>query len=187
MGSISYWKNTRKRVGNMKNNNSSEGIAEDLIRAFTQLVCVEAHYKTLIEKKISEIENGFVEDKDIQHVLDEIDDLKNQLSDVAQLRREEMLHLYQMFGEKGDKSYWCSVKHLASSAYTIFECYQASDDDADLLTLSLETNKQLMVAVGKFLGVTITSCASCFSDILKSEVKGDNNGEQSETKNLQNK
>ena len=60
MGSISYWKNTRKRVGNMKNNNSSEGIAEALIRAFTQLVCVEAHYKTLIEKKISEIENGFV-------------------------------------------------------------------------------------------------------------------------------
>ena len=44
----------------------------------------------------------------LDKILDEIDDLKNQLSDVAQLRREEMLHLYQMFGEKGDKSYWCS-------------------------------------------------------------------------------
>ena len=44
-----------------------------------------------------------------------------------------------------------------------------------------------MVAVGKFLGVTITSCASCFSDILKSEVKGDNNVEQSKTENMQNK
>lgn len=171
----------------MINHNSSEGIAEDLIRAFTQLVCVEGHYKTLIEKKISEIENGFIKDEDIPKQLNEIEDLKAQLEQVAQLRRDEMLHLYKMFGEKGDKSYWCSVKHLSASAYTIFECYQASDNDADLLTYALETNKQLMIAVEKFLGVTVSSCASCFSDILKTEVKGALNDKSSKTTNMQNK
>lgn len=164
----------------MKNSNSSEGLAEDLIRAFTQLVCVEGHYKTLIEKKVSEIEEGFITDDETQKWLEDIDDLKEELATISQLRRDEMLYLYNLFGAKGDKSYWCAVKHLSASAYTIFECYQASEDDGDLLNYVLETNKQLMIAVTKFLGVTITSCASCYSDILKAEGKENDYGTETE-------
>ena len=39
----------------MQNKHSSDSIAEDLIRAFTQIGNTELHTKTLLEKRVSEI------------------------------------------------------------------------------------------------------------------------------------
>ena len=46
----------------MKNIHSSDGMAEDLIRSFTQIANAELHVKTLLEKRISELENGMVKE-----------------------------------------------------------------------------------------------------------------------------
>lgn len=157
----------------MQNKHSSDSIAEDLIRSFTQVGNAELHTKTLIEKRVSEIENGMIEDDEISERLETIQELKEELEKQAQTRRELMLYLYRLYGEKGNKEYWCLVKHLSMAMYTVFEAYQASEQDEELFSLALELNKLFIKYLSKFLGVTITECSACFGDILKAELKGE--------------
>lgn len=166
----------------MKNENASNGIAEEMIRTFVQLGCCELHVKTTIEKKVSELENGMVPEDNVQDFMKDIEDLRKDLIEYAQLRRETMLSLYEMY-PAGNKEYWCLVKHLGLAMYTAFESWQASDDDENLFYIYQQANKLFVKAMSKFLGVTITECASCFSDILKaeSEVKDDGTSDLRET------
>lgn len=157
----------------MENKHSSDGIAEDLIRSFTQVMCMEIHTKTLIEKRISEIENGMVNEEDIPKQLEVIQGLKDDIEEQAEVRRSIMLYLYNLYGQKGNKEYWCMVKHASGAMYTMFEAYQASDKDEELFSLYLQINKMFIKALSQFLGVTITECSACFGDILKAEMKGD--------------
>ncbi|WP_300903420.1 hypothetical protein [Faecalibaculum rodentium] len=145
----------------MRNENASNGMAEDLIRSFVQIASAELHTKTSIEKAVSDIENGVSDDTA------RIEYLKEDLMTQASLRREIMLSLYRMYGERGDKEKWCVVKHLGMAMYTAFEAFQASDNDPEMLDFSLRANQMFIKAVTEFLGVEVTECASCFSDILK--------------------
>lgn len=154
----------------MQNNHSSDGIAEDLIRSFVQIGSTEIHVKTLLEKRISELETGIVEVENAEVLkahLEKIGDLKEELEELAQIRREDMFYLYKLYGEKGDKEKWCTVKHLGIAAMTAFEVWQASDGDEELLTMAIRKNKMFLKAVTQFIGVEVTECASCFADILK--------------------
>lgn len=151
----------------MENKHSETGMAEDILRSITQLSCSEVHLKTLIEKAISEIENGMVAEDDINSHLEKINSMKDELELTAQLRRQEMLYLYDLF--KGNKTYWCMIKHLAVASYTAFEAYQASDDDGDLFEFAIDANKLFITACSNFLGLEIEPCASCFSDALKGD------------------
>lgn len=156
----------------MKNIHSSDTISEDLIRSFQQLICSEGHVKTLIEKSTAELENGIIDVENPEEVgkaLEKLDNLHEELKDIADIRRRMMVALYEMYGSKGDKTYWCQVKHLASAAYTAFEVYQASDEDPTMFEFALETNKQFIKALTHFIGVEVTTCASCFGDMLKGE------------------
>lgn len=157
----------------MKNENSSDGIAEDIIRAIVQTGCAEAHAKTLYEKATAELENGIIDPDDTESVeaqVEKINDLTDEINELARIRRSAMLSLYEMY--KGDKTYWCMIKHLGIASYTLFEAYQASDDDRDLLDLAMEANKAFIRALSHFLGVEITECAACFADMIRA--KGDN-------------
>lgn len=146
----------------------SDGIAEDLIRSIVQIGCAEVHTKTLLEKAEAQLENGFIDAEDniaVQNQLAKIQDLTSELDSLAELRRSIMLHLFNMY--EGDKDYWCLIKHLGVGAYTLFEAYQASDDDPTLYGLFLDANKRFTKAMTHFLGVEITECAACFADALK--------------------
>lgn len=159
----------------MRNAHASEGLAEDLIRSFVQVGCAEVHAKTLYEKANAELENGIIDIEDPEVVskqMAKMDEIQNEISALAQLRRELMLKLYNMFD--GDQAQWCMVKHLGIGAYTLFEAYQASDQDPELLHLSIEANKAFIRAMSAFLGMEIVDCAACFSDALKAlEAKGE--------------
>lgn len=164
-----------------KNIHSSDTIAEDIIRTFVQLGCGEVHLKTLLEKANGELDEGMIDVDDPEAVnakLKEIDEITEEIESVAQARRAAMLTLFDMYAsgdeaeDKKRKSYWCQVKHLGIASYTIYEAYQASDNDPDLYSLSLEVNRQFIRALSHFLGTEITECAACFGDILK----GENNG-----------
>ena len=139
----------------MENKYSTSGIGEDIIRSFTQVASAELHTKTLLEKRVSEVENSMVKDEDIQ--------------EYADIRRTQMIYLYKLFGEKGDIEQWCLVKHLSMAMYTSFEAWQASDNDSELLSIALDINKKFIETCTKFLGTEITSCAACFADIMKGE------------------
>lgn len=156
-----------------KNIHSSDGMAEDMIRAFVQVGCAESHLKTLLEKALAELENGLidVEKPDVLNAQTEkITEITEEINLNAELRRSIMLKLFEMY--KGDKSYWCMVKHLGVAAYTMFEVYQASDDDPALLEMAMTANKRFIKAMSRFLGTEITECAACFSDLIKAK-KGD--------------
>lgn len=158
-----------------KNEHSSDGIAEDLIRAFVQVGCAENHAKTLLEKAHSELEGGIIdiEDKDaVSGQLEKINMLTEETNRLADLRRKMMLKLKELY-PNGDPSYWCMVKHLGIGAYTAWEVYQASDDDDDFFNLSMEANKAFIRALSAFIGVEVVECAACFSDILKGEKHGE--------------
>ncbi len=170
----------------MKNENASNGIAEEMIRTFVQLGCCELHVKTTIEKKVSELENGMVPEDNVQDFMKDIEDLRKDLIEYAQLRRETMLSLYEMY-PAGNKEYWCLVKHLGLAMYTAFESWQASDDDENLFYIYQQANKLFVKAMSKFLGVTITECASCFSDILKAESEVKDDGSTSDLRETTNK
>lgn len=145
-----------------------DGATEDLIRAFQQMACAEGHYKTLIEKYQSELENGLidVEDENVRNAhLDKLNGAIEELGMLAELRRSTMWQVMDAY--EGDKNYWCLVKHLSMAEYTMFEAYQASDNDAALLNLYLAANARFVNAVTRWLGTEITSCASCLGDILK--------------------
>lgn len=149
----------------MENKHASNGIAEDLIRAFVQIASAELHTKTSIEKAVSEIEHGA--DENFGVLMDKVAALQADLSSYAELRREIMLNLYSMYGEKGNKEMWCTVKHLGMAMYTAFEAYQASDNDPELFDFAMRANRMFIRAITEFLGVEVTECAACFSDILK--------------------
>lgn len=148
----------------------SDGAAEDMIRCFQQLACTEGHYKTLIEKYNSELNNGLIDTDDKEALnahIEKLNDAVTELELVAELRRKVMLRLMNSY-ENHDRAGWCSVKHLSVASYCAFEVYQASDDnDGELLNIWLEINARFVKAVSRWLGVEITDCQSCFSDILK--------------------
>lgn len=152
----------------MENKHATDGLAEDLIRSFIQIASAEMHTKTLLEKRISELENGLINfEQELEAQLKKISELKEELHILAQLRRDDMLYLYELYGSIGDKEKWCTVKHLAIAMMTAFEAWQASESDEYLLTAAIEKNKLLLKALTQFLGVEITECAACFADILK--------------------
>lgn len=148
----------------MKNEHSESGIAEDLIRAITQLAVAETHAKSLHEKVLGEIERGTLKAEDAQ---DKDLMIIDQMSSIAQVRRKTMLYLFDKF--HGDVSFWCEIKHLAIASYTLFEAYQASNDDVELLNLAYDAQKEFTKALSAFLGTEITDCAACFSDMLKAQ------------------
>lgn len=154
----------------MKNIHSSDGIAEDLIRSFVQISAAELHAKTLLEKRVSELENGLVDVDDIDVLtehLNKIELAKEDLEELAACRRDDMRFLFELFDSGGDKEQWCMVKHLAMAMITAFEVWQASDEDDGLLTMALNKNKLFVKAISRFVGVELTDCASCLSDMLK--------------------
>ena len=156
----------------MKNVNSSDAIGEDIIRSFTQFGCAEIHCKTLIEKAESELENGLVDvsnEETLRDHLNKIDRLLKQLDSYAMIRRGLMRKLFVMFEEKGDPTFWCQVKHLGIGSMTLFESYQASDNDPELFELWQHANASFIEAMCEFLGTEITTCAACFGDMLKDE------------------
>lgn len=148
----------------------ADGIAEDLIRSFVQVGCAELHAKTLLEKANAELENSLIDIYDNEAVkkqTEKITYLTDEIDSLAELRRSLMLRLFNMY--EGDKSWWCMVKHLGIGAYTLFEAYQASDHDSELLDLALSANRRFISAMTQFLGLEITECAACFADALKGQ------------------
>lgn len=154
----------------MKNEHSEAGIAEDLIRTITQLAVAETHAKTLYEKTMGEVERETLKPEDAQ---DKLLLVMDQINCLAQTRRKVMLYLFNQF--KGDMAFWCEIKHLAIASYTLFEAYQASSNDVELLNLAYETQKEFTRALSAFLGMEITDCAACFSDMLKAQEVNDGN------------
>ena len=152
------------------NNVHADGQAEDMIRAIQQLGCAELHTKTLYEKYVGELEEGIVEVEDkavVEKQLAKIEWAVSEINSLANTRRKVMLKLYEMYD--GDKSVWCEIKHLSTAAYTLFEAYQASDDDRDLLDMALDANKAFLSALSIFLGVEITECAACFAESIRAK------------------
>lgn len=153
-----------------ENKHSSDGIAEDIIRAFVQVGCAELHAKTLLEKANAELENGLIDIYDtatVQKQTEKITYITEEIDNLSSLRRSLMLRLFEMYD--GDKSWWCMVKHLGIGAYTLFEAYQASDNDSELLDMALTANRRFISAMTQFLGLEITECAACFADALKGQ------------------
>lgn len=148
---------------------SEVGYAEDLIRSYIQFGCAEIHAKTLYEKTTAELENGMIDVEDaeaLQSHLDKCEMFKDDINEYASIRRDIMRKLMDMF-PNGDKSMWCQAKHLGIGMMTLFEAYQGSDDDIELLHMAYEANKAFTKAMTRFLGIEISDCASCFSDALK--------------------
>lgn len=152
-----------------KNDMSEVGYAEDLIRSYIQFGCAEIHAKTLYEKATAELENGMIDVEDaeaLQNHLDRAQMFRDDINEYASIRRDIMRKLMDMF-PNGDKSMWCQAKHLGIGMMTLFEAYQGSDDDIELLHMAYEANKAFTKAMTRFLGIEISDCASCFSDALK--------------------
>ena len=158
----------------MENKHSSNGLAEELIRSIAQYGAVEYHYKTLFEKTNAELENGIMAletNGDLTAGIEKLNGYKQDIIQTAELRRKIMLKLFNMFD--GDKDMWCVVKHSLIAEEQIFESWQASDDDPELLDMWLEANKMSNRAVSQFLGSEITDCASCLSEFLKAGGKSE--------------
>lgn len=154
----------------MENKMSTSGIGEDIIRSFVQFGAAEMHLKTLYEKTLAEMENGIIEVTDadvLQAHIEKLDGYRNDLIEIAQLRRRTMLALFDMYD--GDKDAWCLVKHLGIGAECAFEAWQASDNNPELLDISIEANKAFTKAITRFLGTEISDCAACLSDFLKAK------------------
>lgn len=144
-----------------------DGASEDLIRAFVQIGCAEIHAKTILEKAEAEAEEGIIDLEDeeaVERQMKKISEVEEEINDLAELRRRTMLRLFDMY--KGDKDYWCMVKHVGTGAYTLFEAYEATGDPM-LYELALDANKAFIRSLTHFLGVEITSCAACFADMLR--------------------
>lgn len=155
----------------MKNQNSEVGMAEDMIRSYVQFGCAEIHAMGLFYKANAEIENGLidVEDSDVLSAhAEKVEQYQKDIETYANLRRTVMRSLFEMFD--GDKNMWCQAKHLGIGAMTLFEAYEASDNDTNLLALCIEANKAFTHAMSRFLGAEIDDCAACLSDFLKGEL-----------------
>lgn len=155
----------------MKNKDSETGMAEDMLRSIVQLGATEVHYKTLYDKCRAEMENGLIDvtnEEILNKQIEKTDRYKDEMNEIAEIRRQLMRKLFSMFD--GNKDAWCLIKHLGVAMYTAFESYQASDDDMDLLDIYYEINKAFNRAVTDFLGMEITDCSACVSDMLKGEM-----------------
>lgn len=153
---------------------SETGQAEDMIRAFVQFGAAEIHAKGLYEKTQAELENGYinVEDNEVlQRHLDKSEQYRLDIETYANLRRNVTRKLFSMF--EGDKDVWCLVKHLGIGAMTLFEAYEASDNDLELLNMAYEANKAFVLAMTRFLGVEISDCSACLSDSLRGVENGE--------------
>ena len=151
---------------NNYNKDTSTGVAEDLLRGLMHLAALEMHFKTDIEKLTGELELGDYDD--LSELTNKITQSRDTLVEITNLRRADMLYLYDMFDGQGDKSYWCIVKHLLFVAISSFEIWQATGSNEDFNGF-LRANELLNTYVAMFIGVEVTDCASCFSDILKAE------------------
>ena len=152
-----------------RNLDSSSGAAEDLIRAFVQMGCSELHLKTLYEKTLAEMENGIADmsDPEVRNTyIEKANAYREDILEASQLRRRMMIRCFEMF-DGGDKDVWCMVKHVGISSMCAWETWQASNDDPELLDIAVESNKLFVKYLTRFLGMEITSCASCLSDYLK--------------------
>lgn len=147
-----------------ENKYSTEGMLEDLIRAMVQLCATELHEKTNLERLNADLELGRIEfaDFNIQEI-----ELIESLSMITEARRNHQKLVYTLAGGKGDMKQWCKVKHMAMAMYTTFEAYQATDNDQDLYSAYLNTNRLFIATMTKFLGFPVTDCASCFTDFIK--------------------
>lgn len=157
------------------NANSETGFAEDLVRSIVQFGCAEFHAKTLYEKATAELENGLVDTTDeevLQKQLEKIDQYKSDANSYADIRRQMMRKLLEMFPNHS-KELWCQVKHLGVGAMQAWEAYEGSDDDPDLLHMAYEANKLFVSVMTRFLGAEISDCAACLSDFLKGIEKGE--------------
>ena len=155
----------------MKNPMSETGIAEDLIRSYVQFGCAEIHAKSLYEKTIAELNNGLIDvtDEEVRNKhLERAEMFKVDINSYAEMRRNIMRKLLDMF-PNGDRAMWCQAKHLGIGMMTLFEAYQGSDDDVELLHMAYEANEAFTLAMSRFLGVEISSCAACFADSIKGE------------------
>ena len=156
----------------MKNKDSETGMAEDMLRCIVQLGATEIHYQTLYNKARAELENGLIDVSDDNTRISQVDKIeyyRDEINDIASVRRRMMKHLFNMF--EGNKDAWCLIKHLGVAMMTAFESYQASNDDLDLLDIYYDINKEFNKAVADFLGMEITDCAACLSDFLKGDKK----------------
>lgn len=154
----------------MKNKMSETGMAEDMIRSYVQFGCAEIHAQGLFYKANAEIENGIIDVGDaevLQKQTEKIAQYQRDINTYANLRRAVMRKLFGMFD--GDKDMWCQAKHLGIGAMTLFEAYEASDNDMELMMLCIEANKAFTSAMSRFLGMEITDCAACFADMLKGD------------------
>ena len=152
-----------------RNLDSSSGAAEDLIRAFVQMGCSEVHLKTLYEKTLAEMETGIADmsDPEVRNAyIEKANAYREDIIEASQLRRRMMIRCFEMF-DGGDKDVWCMVKHVGISSMCAWETWQASNDDPELLDIAVESNKLFVKYLTRFLGMEITSCASCLSDYLK--------------------
>lgn len=147
-----------------ENKYSTEGMLEDLIRAMVQLACTELHEKTNLERLNADLELDKIS---YEEFVKQEPELTDSLERITELRRVHQRLLYELSGENGDMKQWCKVKHMALAMYTTFEAYQASDNDGRLYDAYLKVNKLFIETMTKFLGMPVTDCASCFTDILK--------------------
>lgn len=148
---------------------SEAGYAEDLIRSYVQFGCAEIHAMNLHYKTIAEMENGLIDVEDSEELslhVEKADRFQEDIETYANLRRGIMRKLMDMF-EESDKTMWCQAKHLGIAAMTLFEAYEGSENDIELLNMAYEANKAFVRAVSRFLGVEVTDCAACLSDALK--------------------
>ncbi len=153
-----------------KNLQSETGQAEDMIRAYVQFGCAEIHAMGLFYKANAEMENGMIDVGDTNVLLEhteKIEQYQNDIEQYANLRRSVMRKLFSMFD--GNKDMWCQAKHIGIGAMTLFEAYEASDNDMELMMLCIEANKAFTSAMSRFLGMEITDCAACFADMLKGD------------------
>lgn len=149
---------------------SETGMAEDMIRAYVQFGCAEIHAMGLFYKANAEMENGMIDVGDTNVLLEhteKIEQYQNDIEQYANLRRSVMRKLFSMFD--GNKDMWCQAKHIGIGAMTLFEAYEASDNDMELMMLCIEANKAFTSAMSRFLGMEITDCAACFADMLKGD------------------
>lgn len=154
-----------------RNKNSEVGAGEDLLRAIVQMGAAEIHAMGLYYKTTAEMENGLVDIDDnevLQKYLDKANMYLEDIETYAVLRRRMTTALKEMVGtENADKDLWCMVKHLGLSMMQCFEAYENSDNNLELLNLAYEANKAFTKAVTRFLGIEITDCSACMSDLMK--------------------
>lgn len=154
----------------MKNKLSEVGYAEDLIRSYVQFGCAEIHAMGLFYKSQAELENGIIDVTDgniLNAQLERCEQYKQDIENYATIRRRVMRKLMEMFD--GNKDMWCQVKHLGIGAMCLFEAYEGSDNDIELLVMAYDANKEFVSAMTRFLGMEMTDCAACLSDMLKGE------------------